>query len=475
MGDKRPTPINFLPTSFALNPPDFLPTPMNGSETYTEDGHILHNLMVFGEVLRRLGLDFGSGNMLDLVRATRDIPMGRRQDFQNAARCLLVHRKQDIPIFDDAFKVFWRRPSHGISTRDLRSMGEERRYRSPRIASDSVQDASGGGEGQDSGGQPVVDLTRTYSAREVLRAKDFAEYSPSEILQAKALMAELGWNPGMRRTRRLRAGDGSWPDLRRTFRNSLQYGGEAVELAHLERRKKPRNLVLICDVSGSMERYTRLLLHFIHTIAANLGKVESFLFATRLTRITRHLRYRNIDQAVTEVSRAVPDWAGGTRIGENIRNFNYQWARRVLRGGSVVLIISDGWDRGEPVVLSREMSRLQRSCHRLIWLNPLLGHAEYQPLAQGMQAALPFVDDFLPAHNLNSLLAVGEHLSRLKPHRNLSAGRRRAREEAFVPEPESAVPERREFNPALAPTFRHPLWGRIPNQQVSHPEAPGAQ
>lgn len=440
------------------------PSPGNAPES-GGDGHILHNLMLFGEVLRRLGLDFGSGNMLDLVRAIEDVPLRRRQDFQHAARCLLVHRKQDIPLFDDAFKVFWRRPSYGISTRDLRSMGEERRYRSPRIASDAARDGDSAEGSADNPDAPaVVDLTRTYSAREVLRAKDFAEYSPLEVSQARLLMAEFGWHPGMRRTRRRQTGDGSSLDLRRTLRNSLQYGGELVELARLERRTKPRNLVLICDVSGSMERYTRLLLHFIHTIAAGLGQVESFLFATRLTRITRHLRYRNIDQAVTEVSRAVPDWAGGTRIGENLRVFNRRWARRVLRSGSVALIISDGWDRGEPELLSREMHRLQRSCHRLIWLNPLLGAAEYQPLAQGMQAALPYVDDFLPAHNLNSLQAVGEHLTRLTPHRNLSAGRRRAREESPPADPEPPGRERRDFNPALAPTFRHPLWGRIPNQ-----------
>ncbi len=448
-----------------MTTPDTIHPAPNGPESDVGDGHILHNLMLFGEVLRRLGLDFGSGNMLDLVRATEDVPLRRRQDFQHAARCLLVHRKQDIPLFDDAFKVFWRRPSHGISTRDLRSMGEERRYRTPRIASDVAQDGDAiVGDADNPDAPPVVDLTRTYSAREVLRAKDFAEYSPSEVSQARLLMAELGWNPGMRRTRRLRTGDGPWPDLRRTFRNSLQYGGELIELAHRERRAKPRSLTLICDVSGSMERYTRLLLHFIHTIAANLGQVESFLFATRLTRITRHLRYRNIDQAVTEVSRAVPDWAGGTRIGENLRVFNRKWARRVLRSGSVALIISDGWDRGDPELLSKEMHRLQRSCHRLIWLNPLLGSSEYQPLAQGMQAALPYVDDFLPAHNLNSLQSVAEHLTRLTPHRNLSAGRRRAREEPSPPESEQSSRERRDFNPALAPTFRHPLWGRIPNQ-----------
>jgi uncharacterized protein with von Willebrand factor type A (vWA) domain len=429
------------------------------------DGHILHNLMLFGETLRRLGLDFGSGNMLDLVRATETIPIGRRQDFRAAARCLLVHRKQDFPLFDDAFQVFWRRPAHGISTRDLRSMGEERRYRNPQVGPPVTNSEEGGDLAGDAlEGMPGIDMSQTYSAREVLRQKDFADYTPSEIAQAHSMMAELAWDLGRRRTRRTQVGDSDALDWRRTFRDNMKYGGELLELAHRQPREKTRPLVLICDVSGSMERYTRLLLHFIHTVAGELGRVEAFLFATRLTRITRCLNYRGIDQAVNEVARAVPDWAGGTRIGEAIKTFNYTWARRTLGSGPVVLVISDGWDRGEPELLSREMSRLQRSCHRLIWLNPLLGSPNYQPLTQGMQAALPYVDDFLPVHNLNSLEAVARHLNSLPHRKQPAAAYRRSRAAAQTEEPEPAAPTRRreDMNPALAPTFRHPLWGQIP-------------
>ena len=429
------------------------------------DGHILHNLMLFGETLRRLGLDFGSGNMLDLVRATETIPIGRRQDFRAAARCLLVHRKQDFPLFDDAFQIFWRRPAHGISTRDLRSMGEERRYRNPQVGPPVTGDEEGGGlVGDAPEGMPGIDMSQTYSAREVLRQKDFADYTPGEISQARSMMAELSWDLGRRRTRRTRVGDGEALDWRRTFRENLKYGGELLELSHRQPREKTRPLVLICDVSGSMERYTRLLLHFIHTIAGDLGRVEAFLFATRLTRITRYLNYRSIDQAVNEVARAVPDWAGGTRIGEAIKTFNYTWARRTLGSGPVVLIISDGWDRGEPELLSREMSRLQRSCHRLIWLNPLLGSPNYQPLTQGIRAALPYVDDFLPVHNLSSLESLARHLNDLPPRKQPAAAYRRARAVEQVEESESDAPSRRreDMNPALAPTFRHPLWGQIP-------------
>ncbi len=429
------------------------------------EGHILHNLMLFGETLRRLGLDFGSGNMMGLVRATETIPIGRRQDFRHAARCLLVHRKQDFPLFDDAFQIFWRRPAHGISTRDLRSMGEERRYRNPQVGPPITGDDEGGDPvGDMPEGMPGIDMSQTYSAREVLRHKDFADYTHGEIAQARSMMSELSWDLGKRRTRRTQVGDGDALDWRRTFRDNLKYGGELLDLSRRQPREKTRPLVLICDVSGSMERYTRLLLHFIHTIDGDLGRVEAFLFATRLTRITRYLNHRGVDQAVNEVARAVPDWAGGTRIGEAVKAFNYGWARRTLGNGPVVLVISDGWDRGEPELLSREMSRLQRSCHRLIWLNPLLGSPNYQPLTQGMQAALPYLDDFLPVHNLNSLESLARHLNSLPLRKQPAAAYRRSRFAAHTEDQELAAPPRRRenMNPALAPTFRHPLWGQIP-------------
>ena len=444
------------------------------------EGSILPNLLMFGEVLRRLGLDVGSGNMLDLVRATEFVPIGgNRNDFRLAARALLVHRRSDLELFDEAFQVFWRRPAHGTSMRDLRSMGEERRYRTPRVMPhrEDTSDGPPQDEGAEDAGdrQPVVDLQRSFSAREVLRQRDFAEYTPAEVAAARSLMAELAWDLGRRRTRRLTWGDGSEIDLRRSMRRSLSHGGEMVDLSHRQRKTKPRPLALICDVSGSMERYTRMLLHFVHTMAVSGQQLEAFLFATRLTRITRHLEHRGVDRAVSEVARAVPDWAGGTRIGEAIKEFNYRWARRVLRGGAVALVISDGWDRGDPELLSQEMARLQRSCHRLIWLNPLLGSPDYQPLTRGMQAALPYIDDFLPAHNLHSLQELARHLNHLTARRAPPSARRpNASDDGdgvstntadTAHDGSAAGRSRRELNPALAPTFRHPLWG--------HPNIPG--
>ena len=418
----------------------------------------MNNLMLFAEVLRRLGLDVGSGNVLDLVRATEYAPVGRKQDFYQAARCLLVHRKQDLPVFDEAFQVFWRRPASRQSTRDLRSLGENRRFRKPQVGPSLAGDANDARSGSPDQPGVHVDLTRTYNSREVLREKDFADFTSAEIRDARLMMRELSWNLGRQRTRRLVTGHGNALDLRKTLRRALKFGGEPLQLARLQRKDKVRQLVLICDVSGSMERYTRMLLHLIHSLSGNLDRVEAFLFATRLTRITRFLKHRGIDQTVNQLARVVPDWSGGTRIGQALKTFNYQWLRRVMGSGSVVMIISDGWDRGEPELLAREAARLQRSCRRLVWLNPLLGSAEYQPLTRGMQAALPYADDFLPVHNLNSLEALASHLNSLGSQRLLGP----SYNPDPPPEPEQ---ERRPVPPTTAqshpePTFRHPLWGR---------------
>ena len=298
--------------------------------------------------------------MLDAIRVLKDIGLERKGDVRAALRTLLVHRKDDIPLFDEAFDVFWRQRKDSTSTMDLRSMGEQRRFRKPsagppppgREPDDSAEPADPD-EGFDR-----VDLTRTFSTREVLRTRDFAEFTPEEMLQARQLMTSLQWNPGLRRTRRKEAGRGPGLDVRRTLRRNARFGGELVHLETRRRKEKPRRLVVVCDVSGSMERYTRMLLHFIHSLYAGLdNRIEAFLFATRLTRITKHLGQRDIDRAVSEVAKAVPDWSGGTRIGDVLKEFNFRWARRTLGWGSIVLIVSDGWDRGEPELLGREMAR----------------------------------------------------------------------------------------------------------------------
>jgi uncharacterized protein with von Willebrand factor type A (vWA) domain len=230
----------------------------------------------------------------------------------------------------------------------------------------------------------------------------------------KRFMAQMVWELGLRRTRRQRSGRGRRLDLRRSLRRNLRYGAELIEWPSRQFKYKPRPLVVIADISGSMERYTRLLLHFIYSLAKRLEQpVEAFVFSTRLTRITRQLQGKEIDRALEQVSNEVTDWSGGTRIGDSLKTFNFEWGRRVLGHGALVLLISDGWDRGDPVLLRGEIGRLQRSCHRLIWLNPLLGSVEYEPLTRGMQASLPYIDDFLPVHNLASLEDLALHLQNL--------------------------------------------------------------
>ncbi|MCB0105979.1 MAG: VWA domain-containing protein, partial [Caldilineaceae bacterium] len=260
------------------------------------------------------------------------------------------------------------------------------------------------GESQNDSQETEEERLLTYSDRELLRQKDFARLDDAELVTVQRMMQGIQWQLEPRRTRRhVRARQGQLIDLRRTMRQTLRHGGEVMQFTYRERKTKRRPVVLICDISGSMERYSRVLLQFIYIVTSRLDRVESFVFSTRLTRITRQLQRRNIDDALREASAVVHDWAGGTRIGEAIRTFNYDWARRVLNQGAVVMIISDGWDRGDVQLLGREMDRLHRSCHRLIWLNPLLGAEDYQPLVRGIQAALPHIDDFLPVHNLASL------------------------------------------------------------------------
>ncbi|HET9830675.1 MAG TPA: VWA domain-containing protein [Vicinamibacterales bacterium] len=376
--------------------------------------YLLHNLLHFGEVLHSAGLDVPAGRMIDVARALEFVDVGRRTDFYITLRSLLVHRRQDFALFDDAFRTFWRRPPGEWSTEDLRAMGEQRRLGPPQV--DIPPSAATGAQAAGAALPDPVErvAAMSYSDREISRTKDFAEFTDTELEDARRALTRLSWDVGRRRTRRwIEARHGRAIDLRRAVAHNMRYGGELLDLPARSRKIARRPLVLMCDVSGSMERYTRMLLHFVHGLSTRAWRIETFLFATRLTRVTRELQRARGRTRVQRIPWTVPDWGGGTRIGDALRTFNTQWRRRVMGHGPVVLLISDGWDRGEPEVLRREMARLQRSSHRLIWLNPLLGSPDYLPLTRGMQAALPFVDDFLPVHNLESLEALSDHLNRL--------------------------------------------------------------
>jgi uncharacterized protein with von Willebrand factor type A (vWA) domain len=401
---------------------------------YEPGQRLLRRSIQFGRVLRANGIKVTPGQVMDFVHATAHVGIQDRARFKQAGEVCLVTRKEDLEIFSRCFDAFWRSKRLQEETTELPEMadmsaeaiegleeeGEEgsgQAQLSEEMEGMAVEEEGDSGDIGDAEDQDAESVL-TYSAAEALRTKDFSEFTQEELDAARMLMRKLTWEIGMRRSRRKVASPkGRFIDARKTMRRSLQTAGVPLKISERKIKYKPRALIVICDISGSMDRYSRLLLQFIHTIENDMAKVEAFVFGTRLTRVTRLLKKRPIDEAITRVSREVQDWAGGTRIGESIETFNQEYARRVLRNGAVVLIISDGWDRGDPALLGNEMSRLQRSCYRLIWLNPLLGSPRYQPLTRGMQAAMPFIDDFMPVHNLESLELLAEHLSSIGDNR----------------------------------------------------------
>jgi uncharacterized protein with von Willebrand factor type A (vWA) domain len=358
-------------------------------------GSVLENLIDFGAVLRAHGLPVHTGRLIDVAQALQQIDVSSRDEVFHTCRTLLIHRHEDFPVFARVFSEFF------DERRRLRRRAEELE----RAKADGTEAVA------------AIPIIRTWSDTDAIATKDFAALTPDELALASAMIAQLTWRPGQRRTRRWIRGRGARIDLRRALARSLRTGGEIVDLPRKQRRIKPRPIVLLCDVSGSMERYSRTLLHFAYTLARNTRRVEAFLFATRLTRITMELRAPRADAAIAAAAHSVQDWSGGTRIGAALRTFHQRWGRRSLHGGPVVLLISDGWDRGEPQVLRDEIARLQRSCHRLIWLNPLIGTLDFAPLTRGLQAALPFVDDFLPVRTLRDVRDLAVHLNTLPGRR----------------------------------------------------------
>ena len=384
-------------------------------------GHLLRNMVLFGRLLRAVGLrGITTTRIEDWVAAASLIDVGSRRDFRCAAEAVLVTRREDLEYFRAAFDLFFvARDPNELAEMDLGLLVQRVRRRVERR-----MEANRGGqgeEGEEGNEEPKERRVYTWSDAEALRRKDFAELEGRELDSVREMIRRMEWRLDVRETRRRVPSRRGRLDLRRSLRKNLPRGGEILEWERRDRKRKRRPLALLCDISGSMEPYSRILLQFLYVANRGLEHTEAFLFGTRLTRITRQLRHRDVDEALRAVHHDVQDFGGGTRIGEAVRAFNRLWSRRVLGQGAAVLIISDGWDRGEPEVLGREMARLQRSAYRVIWLNPLLGSPRYEPLTRGLQAALPYVDDFLPVHNLASLEDLGRHLRRLR------AGRRGSR------------------------------------------------
>jgi uncharacterized protein with von Willebrand factor type A (vWA) domain len=346
--------------------------------------------------------------MVDAIQATEWVGVGRRADVRATLCALLVHRHEDLPRFNEAFDLFFRAHETSELHLPLFSLGERARVLARRDAGAPKRVAVEGPEPDTAAAAAFA--VGAYSAVEVSRTKDFADFTAAELEAARRLLQRLRWEPGTRRTRRWRRSMRGEIDLRRVLRKNMMRGGELIELPRRLRRQAPRPIVLLADVSGSMDRYSRMLLSFASGLTRSARQVESFVFATRLTRVSRYVAATGGHRVVSRMVRDLHDWGGGTRIGDALRCFNTTWARRVMRHGPVVLIVSDGWDRGDPGLLSRELARLRRRCSRVIWLNPLLGSATYEPLTRGMQAALAHIDDFMPAHNLESLEELARHL-----------------------------------------------------------------
>ena len=367
------------------------------------------NLVSFGRLLRRAGLPLGPAELLAGAAALEAIEIGDRAQVHAALRATMVHKHEHFFLFDHAFSLFWRDPEAGAHAAAMALMDGMKEQPKPSPASRRMAEAMQGDRPNpprppDQPPEERVDMSFTVSERERLQTMDFEAMSAFELNEAKREIRKLVLPLDARPTRRFRA-DPSGPvtDLRATIREGLRTGGEIMDIARRRRVVRPPPLVALCDISGSMARYAQILVHFLHAVANDRDRVHTFLFGTRLTNVTRQLKHRDAEVAFEMVAHAVPDWSGGTRIGESLEGFNRLWARRVLGQGAVVLLITDGLDREGAKGLSEATDRLRKSCRRLIWLNPLLRYAGFQPKSQGIRAMLPNVDEFRPVHNLASL------------------------------------------------------------------------
>jgi uncharacterized protein with von Willebrand factor type A (vWA) domain len=354
--------------------------------------------VAFAGVLRRSGVRVPVAATVMFGEALAAVGLARREPVYWAGRATLLSRPEDTAAYDLAFDAFW------LDRRRLR----------PGFPADPVpvpvlrdeDDGDSGPDGADAGDRPAERVAAiSYSHREVLRTRDFAGCTAAELAEARKLMAAVRLGGAQRASRRRRPGRAHdrWPDLRRSLRHALADDGELVLRERRARSTRPRRTVLLCDVSGSMEPYARELLRFLHVAVAGRGRVEAFTIGTRLTRITRELADRDPDAALARAAAAVKDWSGGTRLGDELAEFNTRWGAPGMARGAVVVIMSDGWDRGDPEVLAREMRRLAFLAYRVVWVNPLKASPGYAPLARGMMAALPYVDEFCEGHSVAAL------------------------------------------------------------------------
>ena len=382
------------------------------------EARLAENILHFARVLRAAGLPVGPAKVIVALEAVQAVGVEQREDFRAALESVLIERHEQQALFDQAFELYWRNPR--LLERMMQLLLPKVYTRMPRADADAplsarLADALVPPRVEQEGEQQevTVDAAFTFSPREVLQSKDFESMTAAELSEVKAMIARLRLPlPELPIRRTVAASRGSAVDLRATLRAMASAGGTVVPLAWRQRRRRRPPLVVLCDISGSMDRYSRMLLFFLHAITNDRDRVHTLLFGTRLTNITRHLKRRDVDVALARVSAAVSDWAGGTRIGACLAEFNRRWSRRLLGQGAVVLLISDGLDSDVGEGLAAEMERLAKSCRRLIWLNPLLRYEKFEARPAGIRAMLPYVDELLPVHNLESLKQLATAFAR---------------------------------------------------------------
>ena len=382
-------------------------------------GGTLVNVLAFARVLKSLGVKVGLSQVIDASRSLQYSAIDRKGDFYTALYSNLISEREEIPLFDRVFDCFWeeRSPEESpmesvtLPAASAQEQGQEAEDEGGTLEEVMAQVSSQEGELKEEE-EPVP--VPTYSPNELLNKKDFSEMGIEEsraITRAILMIATKIATQVSRRKKRASKGDEV--DARWTMRKSIKYGGEVIELVTRKRKIKKTRVVLLCDVSGSMDCYSRFLIQFMYGLQNELWGVETFVFSTSLSRITHLIRTRDIGSALDKISGSVLGWSGGTNIGRSLYTFNRDFAPSLVNHRTVVVIISDGWDRGDVTLLEREMRGLRRRCHKIIWLNPLLASENYEPLCKGMQAALPHIDLFLSVHNLNSLVYLGKTLQRL--------------------------------------------------------------
>ena len=390
---------------------------MSSTTTPDESGRLPENIAYFGRALRAAGLPVGPGAVLDAIAAVEAARVGTREDFYWTLHSVFVKRHEHSLLFDQAFKIFWRRRAlmeKLIAQMSPIAPGDAKKDDKPKAGALRVAEALAppAQKPQEAVEETEFSARLTVSEREVLKSKDFAQMSVEEVAKAKRVIAEMRLPDDEVSTRRFLADHhGRRIDPRRTFRRSLRGGGAIIDLAYRTPATRHPPLVALVDISGSMAEYSRLFLHFLHAVAEKRRRVHSFVFATRLTNVSRELASRDPDEALARASARVQDWEGGTRISHALHEFNRLWSRRVLGQGAVVLLFTDGLEREVTPELTFEMDRLKRSCRRLIWLNPLLRFDAFQARASGIRAMLPHVHDFRPIHSLASMADLGRALS----------------------------------------------------------------